>query len=216
MFVSCGRKYYETRLREKVAEYTYFREKLPWLEEQVRLIVDRDNRQAVKLGLDPIKFIRLELIEEEAGGYEFWPRVILERNGRQFTKHETMFKYACLGSQTVEYFSKMQTRPDKALGRIKEMNNGAFNAIVLGYLCTVVIGRVFYKGDSIPLTLAQLAKEAGPFLKVSDFPERVSGRGHCDCEGGGDFELLSADDPAVVEGGKRYMRCRICGGISHL
>jgi len=28
--------------------------------------------------------------------------------------------------------------------------------------------------------------------------------------------LLPAEDPAVVEGGKRYMQCRVCGGWSHL
>jgi len=216
MFISCGRKRYEADLRDLVAQYTYFREKHVWLEEQVRLIVERDNRQAVALGLEPIKFIHLELIEAETGGYEFWPRIVLERKGRQFTKLETMLKYACLGHKTVEYFSKMQIRPDKKLGNIKEQEHKGYNAIVLGYLCTVVIGRVFYKGDNIPLTPAQLAKEAGPRLFESDFPERVSGHGHCDCEDGGDFELLPSDDPAVVEGGKRYMQCRICGGCSHL
>lgn len=41
--------------------------------------------------------------------------------------------------------------------------------------------------------------------------------GHlCDCPEGGDFDLLPVDDPAVQEGGKRYMVCRKCGLYSHL
>lgn len=45
---------------------------------------------------------------------------------------------------------------------------------------------------------------------------------HCDCgvdENGytkGEFILLPLDDECVVEGGKAYMKCRICGGVSHL
>ena len=75
--------------------------------------------------------------------------------------------------------------------------------------------RVFFRGSNIPLTPKQLAKEAGSGLQESDYPERITGQ-LCDCAASGEFELLPKDDPAVVEGGKRYMECRICGGRSHL
>ena len=45
---------------------------------------------------------------------------------------------------------------------------------------------------------------------------------HCSCgvnEKGfsnGQFDLLPLDDEAVISGGKAYMVCRVCGGISHL
>lgn len=79
-----------------------------------------------------------------------------------------------------------------------------------------VINRVYYPGSDVPLTPMQLAREAGPMFRLSDFPARISGSGHCDCKNGGDFVLLPKDDPAVVEGRKRYMQCRVCGCWSHL
>ncbi len=44
---------------------------------------------------------------------------------------------------------------------------------------------------------------------------RIEGS-HCDCNGNGEFELLPRNDESVIEGGKDYMKCRICGGHSHL
>jgi hypothetical protein len=79
-----------------------------------------------------------------------------------------------------------------------------------------IINKVYYRGSDIPLSPVQLAKEAGFRFEESDYPARISGSGHCDCKNGGEFELLPKDDPAVVEGMKRYMQCRICGGWSHL
>ena len=81
---------------------------------------------------------------------------------------------------------------------------------------STIINKVYHPGSDIPLTPKELAKEAGFNFRASDFPDRISGSGHCDCKEGGEFELLPKDDPAVVEGQKRYMQCRICGGWSHL
>lgn len=48
---------------------------------------------------------------------------------------------------------------------------------------------------------------------------------HCDCgcdenaigkPSRGEFELLPLTDSSVREGGKAYMKCRKCGGYSHL
>ena len=78
----------------------------------------------------------------------------------------------------------------------------------------------------------QVHRKAGgsgdPF-KTTDFglfdkESRICGQ-HCNCgtfDGttsgitAGEFELLPQDSPEVEEGGKAYMRCRKCGGISHL
>ena len=79
----------------------------------------------------------------------------------------------------------------------------------------LIINRVYLKGGDVPLRPKQLAAEAGPPLTELDFPKRIMGQ-HCDCRAGGEFELLPKDHPAVIEGGKRYMECRICGGSSHL
>jgi len=81
---------------------------------------------------------------------------------------------------------------------------------------TTIINKVFLKGGRLPLSSLRLAMEAGRGFKTSDFPERISGSGLCDCVNGGEFELLPEDDPQVIEGGKRYMQCRICSGWSHL
>jgi hypothetical protein len=80
----------------------------------------------------------------------------------------------------------------------------------------VVINKVYYKGSDKPLTPKQLARAAGYWLTEYDLLERISGNGHCDCKNGGEFELLPTKNYPVKEGNKRYMKCRICGGHSHL
>lgn len=86
------------------------------------------------------------------------------------------------------------------------------------------MNQVFKQGSTIPLTPQQLADEANiitgrrPF-SASDFTgsnSRIQGAGHCNCDGNGEFELLSIWDPDVQASGKRYMQCRKCGGWSHL
>ena len=82
---------------------------------------------------------------------------------------------------------------------------------------TTIINKVFYYKTKILLTPKQLAEEAGYNLKESDYPGRISGSGHCDCKNGGKFNLLPKNHRSVKSsGGKCYMKCRICGGISHL
>ena len=81
-----------------------------------------------------------------------------------------------------------------------------------------IINKVFYKGGGdIPMTYKQMAEEAGFRITASDYPYRISGRGHCRCKNGGEFILSPKYDPAVIEsGGKRYMQCRKCECWSHL
>ena len=80
----------------------------------------------------------------------------------------------------------------------------------------VINNRVYYPGSDTPLTAKQLAYETDFTFNQFNVTAQLSGGGHCDCKYGGEFELLPKDDPDVVEGGKRYMQCRICGGWSHL
>lgn len=87
--------------------------------------------------------------------------------------------------------------------------------VICGY--NIPVNKVFYNGTDILLTPKQLAEEAGFNFEEADYPDRISGRGHCECKNGGEFDLLPKNHPAVAEsGGKRYMRCRKCGCVSHL
>lgn len=77
------------------------------------------------------------------------------------------------------------------------------------------MNKVYYKRTSTkPLTQELLTKESGIAFDVYPM-ERIQGN-HCDCNGNGEFVLLSKNNKCVVEGGKPYMKCRICGGYSHL
>jgi len=83
---------------------------------------------------------------------------------------------------------------------------------------------VYRRDENIPLTAVELAYEANRITRSKPFTpndfigsnSRIQGTGHCDCCGNGRFELYSVLHPFVCEGKKRYMKCKICGGISHL
>lgn len=78
--------------------------------------------------------------------------------------------------------------------------------------------------STTPLTSDELARAANEITKRKPFTRfdfegensRLAGTGHCECAGDGEFVLLPANDPDVIEGGKRYMQCRKCGCWSHL
>lgn len=53
-------------------------------------------------------------------------------------------------------------------------------------------------------------------INEEDYDMRRIAGNICDCNGNGILDLLPLDDEAVVEGGKRYMKCRKCGCYSHL
>lgn len=82
---------------------------------------------------------------------------------------------------------------------------------------------VYIPGRSEPLGPADLAREANAITKHKPFcwfdfigPRSRLNGDHCSCCGNGEFVLFPVNDPVVVSGQKRYMQCRICGGISHL
>ena len=87
------------------------------------------------------------------------------------------------------------------------------------------MNQIYLMGSNMPLSPQQIAVQANvlhpktkPFT-AADFSgekSRISGNGHCDCSGDGEFELLPASHPDVREGQKRYMICRKCGAYSHL
>ena len=86
------------------------------------------------------------------------------------------------------------------------------------------MNRIYNKGGKIPLTSQEIAAAANAITKTKPFTasmfegevSRISGSGHCACNGSGEFELLLLYDSAVQEGQKRYMVCRNCGCVSHL
>jgi len=82
-----------------------------------------------------------------------------------------------------------------------------------------IIARVYLPWSGTPLTPSELVIKFAEVGGVASEDEMVSDRlsGHlCSCEHGGEFELFPLDHPGVVEGGKRYMKCRKCGEVSHL
>lgn len=88
----------------------------------------------------------------------------------------------------------------------------------------VNMNKVYKKGGKTPLTSQELAVAANAITRSKPFTasmfegetSRISGSGHCACNGNGEFELLPLYDSAVQEGQKRYMICRNCGCVSHL
>lgn len=53
-------------------------------------------------------------------------------------------------------------------------------------------------------------------IMPGEMQKRISGTGHCNCCGEGEFVLLPVNHPDVIEGQKRDMICRKCNCWSHL
>lgn len=134
IFISLGYEQYEMRLSEKVEEYRYFREHYEWLKAQVELVIKRDNLQADTLGLAPIEFVDLRLRAEPTTYYEFWIEVICRQNGKTFSFLETNLNYACLGVNTLSYFTKKKERKDDELGNLMRLTEKKYSHILFGYL----------------------------------------------------------------------------------
>lgn len=86
------------------------------------------------------------------------------------------------------------------------------------------MNKIYDMGSNIPLAPEELAIRANALTRNKPFTpdmfegpkSRISGYGHCNCNGDGEFELLPVYSPEVKEGEKRYMVCRKCGCYSHL
>jgi hypothetical protein len=98
-------------------------------------IVERDNRQALSLGLSPVKLIAVDIFD----GYKLWIGLQMEQNGVLFRYYETSFYYACRGvplgdNSVVDYFEQLINRPDGSLGGLDRWGKEPFSKILLGYL----------------------------------------------------------------------------------
>ena len=127
-------KGYLRNLRDQTAGYRFFRDNYGALKERVRMIVERDNRQAVKLGLAQIEFVDLELITEPRDSYAFWVQLVYRFCGVELRYKETGLFYACLGHGTEEYFEKHINRSDEELGLLRHLGKENYTAILLGCL----------------------------------------------------------------------------------
>lgn len=140
IFISLGREYYLRNLSEKVEMYQYFHDNKEHLTRRTMEVIERDNKQAVQLGLKPIEFVRLSLETNVDSFNPFWIVLVYRQNGEQFRHADTIFYYACLGvglndEKSVDaYFDKLVDRPDSRLGRLDQLGQQDFNAILLGYL----------------------------------------------------------------------------------
>lgn len=141
-YISTGRQYYFERLTEKVEMYQYFHDNYEYLEQRVKEIIERDNRQAAKLGLEPVEFISLHMINTKNKYYDylFWIGIKYKQYGIDFWYTDTNFYYACCGvgfndEKSVEvYFDKKINRPDEKLGRFNDFDNEKYASIIMGCL----------------------------------------------------------------------------------
>jgi hypothetical protein len=133
-WISLGRKRYAVNLQENVEQCQCFRSRHAWLEDQIRLVLGRDNRQASALGLPPAGLVRLELIEDGADDRAFWTQAVLRHEGKRISKMGTLLHYACLGFRTGGHFAEKRNRPDEALAGIRERGQRSYAAIIFGCL----------------------------------------------------------------------------------
>lgn len=133
-YIGLDMKGYLRNLRDQTAGYRFFRDNYGALKERVRMIVERDNRQAVKLGLAQIEFVDLELITEPRDSYAFWVQLVYRFCGVELRYKETGLFYACLGHGTEEYFEKHINRSDEELGLLRHLGKENYTAILLGCL----------------------------------------------------------------------------------
>jgi len=150
-YISTGKQYYFERLTESVQMYQYFHDNRKYLENRTKEVIERDNRQAVELGLSPIEFISLYMItENKKSDNLFWIGFKYKQHGLIFLHIETRFFYACRGigltnsgNNSVEnYFDEYLNRSDDELGGLKDFNKNKYSAIVMGYLQPVVAGSI--------------------------------------------------------------------------
>jgi len=149
-FISMGKKYYFTRLAGTVEMYQYYHDNIEYLEQRVKEIIDRDNRQAVELGLQPIEFISLEMntVDINHWSYLFWIGIKYKIHRVVLWHIDTELHYACRGiglnkEKSVEvYFQEKINRPDENLSGINRLNKRNGNTIILGYIHPVFSVRI--------------------------------------------------------------------------
>lgn len=134
LYISTGMTNYLKNLREETEGYRFFKDNLPYLKEKVCEVIERDNRQAVALGLHPIEFVDLHLVTDPRDFHSFWPELVIRVSGVELPYKETMFYYACVGHHTKVYFEEKLNRPDDQLGGLSRLGKEHYSIIVMGSL----------------------------------------------------------------------------------
>ncbi len=139
-FISMGRKYYLRNLADAVRQYQYFNDNREYLTRRTKEIIERDNRQAVSMGLSPIEFVSIGMGALAGSNNPFWYGIYYKLHGYTLWDTETIFFYACRGvginaEKSVDaYFNEKVNRPDSDLGGIDYIGSDSCTHIFLGYL----------------------------------------------------------------------------------
>lgn len=134
LYISTGMTNYLKNLKEATEGYRFFKDNLPYLKEKVCKVIERDNRQAVALGLHPIEFVDLHLVTDPRDFQAFWPELVVRVCGVELPYKETMFYYACVGHHTKWYFDEKLNRPDEKLGGLNRLGKECYSTIIMGSL----------------------------------------------------------------------------------
>lgn len=132
-FITRGRKPYFEKLAKLVREYEYYRNHHQRLEEMTRQVLDRDNRQAVALGLEPVALERIALQDM---GIDSWAAARIHHMGKAHVYKETRFNYACMGisigsDDPEAYFKEKISRPDEMLRDFFDQQSGNPDACIM-------------------------------------------------------------------------------------
>lgn len=134
LYISTGMTNYLKNLREETEGYRFFKDNLPYLKEKVCEVIERDNHQAVALGLHPIEFVDLHLVTDPRAFHSFWPELVIRVSGVELPYKETMFYYACVGHHTKVYFEEKLNRKDDQLLGLNRLGKEHYSIIVMGSL----------------------------------------------------------------------------------
>ena len=136
IFISNGKLHYEETLRSMIAQYKFYADNKSRLTELTAQIVEHDNRQAIQLGLRPVTFNGLILLDKPKSSQVFWIGARMELGGLAFTHLETSFYYALRGIPlgNEDYFRSLIDRPDERLGGLKHFSREKHITILTGYL----------------------------------------------------------------------------------
>lgn len=137
-FIAMGRRAYLDGLLKIVRGYEYYRNHHDRLEELTRQVLERDNRQAIALGLEPVALERVELQDT---GIDSWAVARITHMGKVHIYMETHFNYACMGASVGSddpeaYFKEKISRPDEMLRDFQQQARNRNACIMFGYVRT--------------------------------------------------------------------------------
>lgn len=133
-YVSNGKAGYHEELQKAVNGYEYFFASKTGFEKMMHRIVERDNRQAGTLGLEPVVFKELLLLNKERY-FPFYIGAVMEQTGRRFIHITTDLFIACIDPKCEGYFEEKVNRTDAQLKTVA-YDTKSFFAILSGELWT--------------------------------------------------------------------------------